>query len=91
MKRFIDGIMWLMFLATFIISILTMTVTFGIQYTGLEFFATLLPLEISLGTTLVFWGINSVINPYLRHGRGSIYLLITLGAVLLAFVKIGLY
>jgi hypothetical protein len=91
MKRFIDWTMWLMFFVTFIISLLTMIVAFGIQYTGLELFATLLPLEISLGGALVLWGLNSFLNPYLRHGKSSIFILSLLGVILLAFARYGVY
>lgn len=91
MKRLIDWIMWLTFLITFIIALLTMIVAFGIQYSGLEMFATFLPLELSLGGTLILWGINSFLNPYLRHGKSSIFFLSILGVILLLFARYGIY
>lgn len=91
MKKLIDWTMWLMFFVTFIIAILTMIVAFGLQYTGLEIFATFLPLELSLGGTLILWGINSFINPYLRHGKSSIYFLSFLGVIMLFFARFGIY
>lgn len=90
MAKVIDFIMWLLFGISFIISILTMLVLFGgIQY--IEAFSTLLPLEISLSSTFILWGFNSMYNPYTRNSKKTPYIWIALGVMLLVFALFGIY
>lgn len=88
----LDYLMWSMFIATFIISIFTMLVVFGIVWTGwMSYFATLLPLEISLAATFFIWGMNSVYNIYTKNSKYTLYYSIMLGVTLLVFASLGIY
>lgn len=90
MSKVLDFITWLLFGISLIISILTMLVLFGgIQY--IELFSTLLPLEISLSSTFIIWGFNSIKNPYTRNSKNSPSILIVLGIMLLVFALFGIY
>jgi hypothetical protein len=88
----LDYLMWSMFIATFIISIFTMLVVFGIVWTGwMSYFATLLPLELSLAATFFVWGTNSVYNIYTKNSKYTLYYSLVLGSTLLVFAAFGIY
>ena len=90
--RILDYLMWGMFLISFIISIFTMLVVFGIVWSGwISYFATFLPLEISLAATFFLWGINSIYNTYTKNSKYTFYYSLILGGALLAFVILGIY
>jgi hypothetical protein len=88
----LDYTMWFAFIVSFVISILTMLVVFGIVWYGwISPFATFLPLEISLSATFFLWGINSLYNPYTKNSKYTFYYSLILGGILLAFVILGIY
>lgn len=89
MRRILDWTMWLMFLVSFIFTILTMLVLFGKFY--IVQFTTFLPLEISLSITFVLWGVNSIFNPYTKNSKNSFYYSVILGSILIGFAAMGIY
>lgn len=89
MRRILDLAMWFMFLASLIITILTMLVLFGKYYIGS--FTTFLPLEISLSLTFIIWGINSQFNPYTRNTKNSFLYALIMGSILIGFAAMGIY
>lgn len=93
--RIFDILMWIMFLISSIVSIITTLVLFGISYGAfLKPFSTMLPLEISLALTFFLWGLNSIYGSYLidkdNNPKFSI-MLFALGGILLIFVIFGIY
>lgn len=90
MTKVADYLMWLMFGISLIVSILTLLVLFG---TGvyIELFSTFLPLEISLSSTFILWGINSLINPYTRNSKYTFFYAFILGGGLIVFALLGIY
>lgn len=90
--KILDYFMWGMFLVSFIVSIFTMLVVFGIVWAGwISSFATFLPLELSLAATLFLWGINSIYNSYTKNSKYTFYYSLVFGGILLLFVVLGVY
>lgn len=87
--RLLDSLMWLMFLLSLVVSLLTMIVVFGIRW--ISPFATFLPLEVSLAATFFVWGLNSIYNNYTRDSKLTMFYSFVLGGILLVFVVLGIY
>lgn len=81
--------MWFMFLASFVITIITMLVLFGKYY--ISRFTTFLPIEICLSATFILWGINSYFNSYTKNSKNSILYSFILGSILIGFAVMGIY
>lgn len=91
--KIIDGLTWMMFFVSSILSIITIIVTFGmVEYTKqLRVFTNLLPLEISLSATLFLWGINCLYNTYSKNGKKAFFRYFIMGLILLGFIFMGVY
>lgn len=89
MLKILDGLMWFMFAVSFVFSVITILVVYGIRY--FPKFVTFYPLEIALALSFFLWGINSLFNPYISHGKYSFYLAFIFGGVLVAFAVMGVY
>lgn len=87
--KILDGMMWISIAVSFVISILTMLVTFGIKW--IPPFATFMPVEISLAVTFFLWGVNSIYNHYTKDSRITVLYSFLFGGVLLIFVVFGIY
>lgn len=86
-------IMWLMFLVTSIVSVITMVVSFGmVEYSrSLKLFMNFLPLEICLSATLFLWGLNNLYNNYSTNGKKNFFYYVVMSSVLLVFIFQGVY
>lgn len=89
--KVIDYLLWIMFTVSIAVGILTLTVSFGVAYRGLEMFATYKLLEASLGVTLILWGINNHCNSYTRLGKGGTAVLVSLGLIFFVFIGFRIY
>jgi hypothetical protein len=91
--KIIDFFMWLMFLVSSAVSVITMIVTFGmIDYSKtLKPFMNFMPIEICLSITLFLWGINSLYNNYTKASKKIFFYYFVMGTILLGFIFMGVY
>lgn len=87
--RVLELFTWIMMVITLIVAVLTTVVVFGIVW--IPRFYNYILLEISLSTTLLLWGINTILSMQgkksKRHGVYSIIF----GVILLVFFLLGIY
>lgn len=92
LRRILDCLTWIMMIVTFVVSIFTMIVIFGIAWNDLlSPFIHFLALEICLAATLFLWGITSIISVYDRKSRKYGFFSIIFGGILVVFIGFGLY
>lgn len=89
MLKILDGLMWIAFIISLLFTLVTTIVVYGISY--IPQFVTFLPLELALAATFFLWGLNSLFNPYISHGKHGFYLSFLLGGILIAFAVMGVY
>lgn len=88
----LDFLTWIMMVVTFIVSILTMIVVFGIGLNDfLVNFMTFMPLEISLAVTLFLWGITSIIGMQDKKAKKHGFYSIVFGSILIICLSFGVY
>lgn len=88
----LDFITWVMMVITFIISILTMIVVFGIAWNDfLAYFWNFKLLEICLAISLFLWGITSIIGIQDKKAKRHGFYSIVFGGILMVFLSLGVY
>lgn len=86
---------WIMFGISFVISLITTLVLFGLLYASpIKAFTTLKPFEVSLAVTLFMWGINSLYSSYIKKNKSQVkfsILLFIFSGITLVFMLLGVY
>lgn len=86
---------WIMFGISFVISVITILVLFGLLYASpIKPFTTLKPFEVSLAVTLFMWGIDSIYASYVKKSKSQVkfsILLLIFSGITLTFMLLGVY
>ncbi|KMT23271.1 hypothetical protein [Clostridium cylindrosporum] len=91
-RRLFDFLTWIMMIVTFVISIFTTIVVFGIAWSNwLSRFSNFMPLEISLAITFFLWGTTSIISLSDKKGKTHGIFSFLFGGVLLVFLILEVY
>lgn len=89
LARLLEFFTWIMMVITLLVAVLTTIVVFGIVW--IPKFHNYIFLEISLSTTLLLWGLSTILSMQGKKSKKHGVYSIVFGVILLVFFILGIY